>query len=191
MQSSKILQKSGKTFILKNWHNFLTLRIEMKNVVIKIFAVLLLGWYSMSIIGFDVHTCNGSGRSFVVTFIKGFTCADIHPDHVCDKASCCSSQKGSCCHEHADDHSENGFVIKSKSCCSSDYQVLDLTGTLASNDNDHFDGCGCGHCPFAGFPVCEIPPAFHENKLAAYVHEPDSGVVKACERQAALRVWRI
>ncbi len=81
--------------------------------------------------------------------------------------------------------------IGAKSCCSSDYQVLALTGTLCQNDHDHFDECGCGFCPCVGFPVHEAEELRYENNLIAYVTDPESGVGSACERQAALRVWRI
>ncbi len=167
----------------------------MKNLSIKMFTALLLVWYSMSIIGFDVHTCNGSGRSFVVTFMEGFTCADIHPEHKCDKASCCTGHHEGCCGRQVADHPDcsygDGVSIKAKSCCSNDYQVLDLTGTPAANDHENSGECGCGHCPCSGLPAFDVPALFHENILAAYIHEPDSGFGKACERQAALRIWRI
>ncbi len=159
----------------------------MKKVIIKILAVLLTVWYSVSVIGFDVHTCNGSGRSFVVTFIKGLTCEDIHPEHSCNKVSCCGGVGSSCgCGNH-----DSGFSIKAQSCCSNDYQVLALTGTVAQNDHGHLDECGCGLCPCPGVSVCESPAIFNENNLIAYVPCPESGVGTACERQAALRVWRI
>ena len=58
----------------------------MKKVCTKIFAALLVVWYLVGIIGFDMHTCNGSGRSFVVAFFEGMACEDIHPEHVCDEA---------------------------------------------------------------------------------------------------------
>ncbi len=157
----------------------------MKKVIIKILAVLLTVWYSMSIIGFDVHTCSGSGRSFVVTFIEGLTCEDIHPEHSCEKASCCADRHESRCGCH------DGETMRAKSCCSNDYQVLTLTGTVSNNDHDHFDECGCGHCPCVGLPVSGLPSIYHEDNLIAYILSPDSGVGSACERQAALRVWRI
>ncbi len=167
----------------------------MKNVVIKILAVLLTVWYSMSIIGFDVHTCNGSGRSFVATFAKGLACEDIHPEHSCEKASCCSDHHGSRCSGHVEDHSDcpfcDGMSIRAHSCCSSDYQVLALTGTVSQNDHEHLDECGCGFCPCVGFHEHEMPALYNKINLLEYVMSPDSGVRSACERQAALRVWRI
>ena len=65
----------------------------VRTVLIKLTSVLLTVWYLMSIIGFDVHTCSGSGCSFVTTFIEGMTCAEVHPEHVCDAGSCCSEAR--------------------------------------------------------------------------------------------------
>ncbi len=163
----------------------------MKNVIIKILAVLLTVWYSMSIIGFDVHTCSGSGRSFVVTFVKGLTCEDVHPDHECNKASCCADKHHEYCSCDSPVHSHGSVSVNPESCCSSDYQVLALTGTVSHNDHSHYDECACGNCPCIGFSVCDTPSLFHENEFIAYIPRPGSGVDSACERQASLRVWRI
>ncbi len=157
----------------------------MKNVIIKTLAVMLTVWYSMSVIGFDVHTCSDSGRSFVVTFIEGMTCGEIHPDDSCDAASCHGNHESCGCH-----HTE-GFSFRAKSCCSNDYQALALTGTVTAQSHDHFDECGCGHCPCVGFAVCEIPAANIANSTTAYIQGPESGAGTACERQASLHVWRI
>ncbi len=179
------------SWILKIWYIFLYLQVVMKNVIVKILAVMLTVWYSMSVIGFDVHTCSGSGRSFVVTFIEGLTCEDIHPEHSCDKASCCTSVHDGCCHGHSDHTSDKSGNITAKSCCSSDYQVLALTGTLNSQDHDHFDECICGLCPCTGLPVCETPSLYNEFNQVKHIQRPESGADSAGERLAALRVWRI
>ncbi len=163
----------------------------MRNLIVKTFAALLLVWYSMSIIGFDVHTCNGSGRSFVVTFIEGLTCEDIHPDHHCSASACCSEKHGRCSHHEDAPASHDCASIMAKSCCSSDYQVLTLTGAVSQNDHEHFDECSCGNCPCVGFCICTAPYSQYENYLIAYTCHPDSGVGSACDRQASLRVWRI
>ncbi len=165
-------------------------------MIIKILAIMLTVWYSMSIVGFDIHTCSGSGRSFVVTFIKGLTCEDVHPEHSCNKASCCGgSHSADLCSDCHSDHSDcpfcDGMSVKAKSCCSNDYQSLDLTGIPVSQDHEHFDECVCGFCPCIGFSACGLPEHYNENNLTAYIMGPDSGVGSACERQAALRVWRI
>ncbi len=167
----------------------------MKNVVIKILAVALTVWYMMSIIGFDVHTCSDSGRSFITTFIEGLACEDIHPEHSCDETAYCTEEHHECCPGHAEDHSDcpfcDGVSLVAKSCCSNDYQVLALTGTSLSESQGQHDDCACGHCPYVGFPVRETLSSSCENKKIEYIPYPDSGVVSACDRQAALRVWRI
>lgn len=115
-------------------HKFVTLQIVMKHVVIKIFSVLLCMWYTISIIGFDVHTCKGSGHSFVVTFVEGLSCGDIHPEHVCGPQSCCSHHREGGSHGH-------GAGISSSSCCSDNYQVLALAGVAGQDsgrqNSDH------------------------------------------------------
>ncbi len=187
-ESSRDILSCFEEVVLKIWCNFfLSLQDIMKNVIIKVLALLLSVWYSMSIIGFDVHTCNGSGRSFVVTFLEGLTCEEIHPEHSCDKAVCCADKSASCCCGHR----HTGDTFKAPSCCSNDYQVLALTGTVSHNDHGHYDECSCGLCPCVGFPVCERPPLSQKNNQTEYLPYPGSGVDSACERQAALRVWRI
>ncbi len=162
----------------------------MKNVFVKIFAVIMTVWYSMSIIGFDVHTCSGSGESFVVTFINGLTCQDIHPEHSCKTGACHADtpDTGCGCHHH-EASSDCSFNVKS--CCSNDYQVLSLTGTVSPNEHGHYDECGCGHCPCVGIPSDVSPVCFVENDSIDYIPDPDSGVLPAGERLAVLGVWRI
>ena len=41
----------------------------MKNFLTSLTAILLVIWYSLSVIGFDVHTCIGSGETYVATVI--------------------------------------------------------------------------------------------------------------------------
>lgn len=167
------------------------MQIEMKGVIIKVLAVVMTVWYSMSIIGFDVHTCSGSGRSFVSTFIEGLTCEDIHPEHSCSHVSCCHAEHEtqSCCGNH---HQEDkGFVIAAKSCCSNDYQVLQLTGIVPSDDqrgNDFISFSGISHAIV--HPVDVKVPSYIRT-IIAYLHEPDSGHELSDDRQAALGIWRI
>jgi hypothetical protein len=55
-------------------------------------------------------------------------CEDIHPEHHCTKGSCCSHQHGCC-------DTKVHVSVSAKSCCSSDYQVLALTGTVSDEKN--------------------------------------------------------
>lgn len=105
------------------WYDFVSLRIGMKNILTQMTALLLVLWYSLSIIGFDVHTCHSSGRSFVRVIVENMSCEDIHPED-----DCCSHEHACpCCRHEKDSEEEDG-------CCSDVYKVLSLTGERNSHD---------------------------------------------------------
>ena len=174
----------------------------VRTVLIKLTSVLLTVWYLMSIIGFDVHTCSGSGCSFVTTFIEGMTCAEVHPEHVCDAGSCCSEARdtqshsrhschGECVNSHSDSHCSGGVELRAKSCCSNDYQVLHLTGTVSSEDSRHYDECSCGHCLCVEFPLSMVPKPSATSSLFSHIHKSDSGLIAHGDVQSLLNIWRI
>ena len=49
----------------------------MRNIVMKYLAALLVVWYSLSIIGFDVHSCTKTGETFVASIAAGVSCEDM------------------------------------------------------------------------------------------------------------------
>lgn len=151
-------------------------RLYMKNIVKKYCSAILVLWYCVSIIGFDVHTCNGSGRSFLANFISGMNCADIHPGHVCGishdepcgHAARCSHYIGcsGCCHSDAsatevfaDDILAclSSEACVSSECCSDHYQVLSVTGLQQEDSHRHYDECHCGHCPCLAGQMSILP----------------------------------
>ena len=156
----------------------------MKGVVAKITALLLIVWYSMSIIGFGVHTCSGSGKSFIVTFVEGFTCEDVHPEHHCSKGSCCS-------HSHADTDSDDKLCVKSKTCCSSDYQVLALTGTVSDEKNGNDLERTLAYCWYADSCISHTDAGGICPKIVPDRYGYLSRCGRICDRQAVLNVWRI
>ena len=153
----------------------------MRNVPIRICALALCIWYLVSIIGFGVHTCMGSQRTFVTTFVTGMTCEDIHPEHHC----CCAGGCHSACSNDKD-----GYSYGTSSCCSDDFVVLSVTGTVTSSEND-FCGCCCGYCPLAA----ELPSGLHRLCLNSETHRiilpPDSGLLSSGDIQSVLGIWRI
>lgn len=192
-ETPKILQKPDKfqfssNIALCSWHNFITLQVEMKKVCTKIFAALLVVWYLVGIIGFDMHTCNGSGRSFVVAFFEGMSCEDIHPEHVCDEASCCAVEHETCCCDH---HHDSECSVSSKSCCSNDYLSLELAGTISQDDHRHYDECACGNCPCAVLHSAGTDLFAGNLTVKSYIWQLGSGVPVACDMQAVFGVWRI
>lgn len=170
----------------------------MKNVLTRLTAVLLVIWYSLSVIGFDVHTCSGSGETFVATVIGGTTCEDIHPEHHKEACSCChhghtSSQiAGSQGVSGAEgtDH-PHGTEMATRPCCSDDWQVILLTGCKTPEKHDHFDECQCGSCPC----ILDISTGYTHSRtdihsLRAF-HNPDSGKPLPPDVQQLYSIWRI
>ena len=147
----------------------------MRNMPLKICAVLLAVWYLMSIIGFGVHTCMDSQRSFVTSFISGMTCEDVHPEH-----GCCHSHEGCCSHHDEDEHEgeDDG------SCCSNEYQALDLTGTPSQDDD-------CFHALYVAEPVAQLLIIPMDLNIIKYSHGPDSGPISPGDIQSVLGIWRI
>ena len=162
----------------------------MKDRFVRFSAMLLVLWYCFSVIGFNVHTCNASGRSFVATFISGLTCADIHPGHVCDKKICSDGHQKACCQHH---HEEGALheCLHSASCCSDDHVVLAVTGCTSEDNSRHQDVPASSPIGFNG-----------SHDMASYLHP--SAVSKTCglfghtsrlivpgDLRSLLSVWRI
>lgn len=164
----------------------------MKGAFIKILAVLLTIWYSMSIIGFDVHTCKGSGRSFVTTFVEGMSCEEIHPEHGCTPLECCSHEHGSsCCHDHSHIPTQGSLAFSAGSCCSSDYQVLEITGAFAednSRTSDESAGLVAANVILDADTI-NIPVSSW--KYEPFRRRPDLGYGAKSGVLSALCVWRI
>jgi len=164
------------------WIMSAKLRIDavMKNVVRKYVAALLLIWYTLSIIGFDVHSCTRTGETFVASIAAGVSCEDIHPEHSCaGHGGCCGHDQTKCCcgHHFADD------------CCQDDFHVLTFTGTVSSEEQ-RFDS----YAQNSAVPVLEsvfenLMPDVCDISLLRF-KEPDSGITMP-DSQALLNIWRI
>ncbi len=156
----------------------------MKGRVLRFSALLLVLWYCFSVIGFGIHTCKASDRSFVATFVGGLTCADIHPDHKCDKDHCCSHASHDCC-----GHSDKGRAsIQTESCCSNDYHALVITG-CTSDDEDRDDIMS----ETVTFSAVKVVSTDFQSDIASYKyrHKPDSGPRLNVDIQSVLNIWRI
>ena len=154
----------------------------MKNVMMKISAMLLVVWYCMSVIGFDVHTCMASGESFVVTVLEGTECKDIHPEH-----TCCADAVSHCCScRHHEDASTAS--VEDPGCCQDDIQVLVLTGSRYDDDGRHHYDSVFLYPSVAVDPYSLVSP---RNFFDSLCFIPDSGLIVPGESQAFLSVWRI
>ena len=169
--------------IMKICRNFVSLQVGMKKVLVKISALVLVIWYSFSVIGFDVHTCSGSGQTFIATVISGTDCEDIHPDH--SKSPC------RCCHHNEDETHSEEDGISTRPCCSDDWQMIVLTGVRASEGHGHLDEGHCGLCPCILGLHAEI---IHSN-IDVYglraLYKPDSGDIVPLDMQRIYNIWRI
>lgn len=178
----------------------------MKDRILRISSMLLVLWYCFSVIGFDVHTCRASGRSFVATVLNGLSCEDIHPDHVCRTGhcadvshSCCNYENNSCenhghqcCNEAENsccESPEEGLCLEPQSCCSNDYQALTLTGYASDDNNRHHDG----HNP-ALLVFCPDLPAFSNHAAPSVRLHKNSSLYRpgaGGDVQSLLNIWRI
>ena len=161
-------------------HKFVSLQAMVKTVLIRIAALLVLIWYSLGIIGFDVHTCDISGRSFIAVFVEGTTCQDIHPEHGC----CHDHHECSCCHDE-----EDAFCLDTQDkCCTDEYQMLSVTGTFSDYTRDF---ALYGNLAFRCSAFCGYEAQVHGMKMkSGLIMRPGSGQMLP-DVQTVLSVWRI
>ena len=117
----------------------------MKNVFTSLTAILMVVWYSLSVIGFDVHTCSGSGETYIATVASGFTCEDIHPEY--GHSGC------SCCHAEESETASSRQELDKKPCCTDDYHVIILTGTRGGDEQRYDNAHHLAYCHL----VADVP----------------------------------
>lgn len=159
----------------------------MRKASVKIISMLMVLWYCVSIIGFDVHTCNASGRSFVSTLLSGYTCEDIHPEHSC------ISHGHDCCHDHGccshDEDCRGGDdSLESSSCCQDNISILSITGLNHNDGQRDYDAAFAGLC--AGIPAYDILPSSGDED-SVRIPISGSGLLVPGDSQAVLGIWRI
>lgn len=150
----------------------------MKNVVLKYMSALLAVWYCLSIIGFDVHSCETTGDTFVTSVLAGTTCDDIHPEHdCCSHGSCCGDHESSCCGDHDEDDD----------CCTNEIEVLDSVVVTNADEDDDVQFSQMLSCLFIESSYDVL--LFIESIESSYI--PDLGRVIQPDHQAVLNIWRI
>lgn len=170
------------------WHKFVSLRLDMKNVVLKYVSALLALWYCLSIIGFDVHSCNTTGSIFVSSVLAGTTCDDIHPEHdCCSHGACCRADKtckSSCCEHHP---AEESVICSDDDCCTNEIEVLDSAVIILADEDDHIQLSETYACLFVenNFDSILFAECFD------LLYETDSGFLRTPDSQALLNIWRI
>ena len=150
----------------------------MKKTLIAVSAMLLVVWYSLSVIGFDVHTCRDSGQTYIATVASGFSCEDIHPEtHAHTGCKCCHS------------HESETAQLDTKPCCSDDFQVIVLTGVRGSQEQEDSDSRT--HVPFVGVPYLPLYTSDVFNSDLRVFYNPRSGDIVPRDVMALYNIWRI
>ena len=172
---AKILQNHHCFSIYKN---FVSLQIRMKNVFTNMTAVLLVVWYSLSVGGFDIHTCTGSGETFIATLASGFTCEDIHPDHEKECCGCCESDEEEC----------RSQELNADPCCTDEYHAIMLTGVRGEDDDNHHGRISdfYAQAPSAGHKDSDWHQSVLESLTWIQSHK-----ISSRRTQAVFSVWRI
>jgi hypothetical protein len=148
----------------------------MKNVFFKYLSALLAVWYCLSIIGFDVHSCNTTGNIFVNSVLSGTSCDEVHPEHDCEgHGSCCCSHK--CCDN---DKADEG-------CCTNEIEVLDSESVLYAED----DLCDLFCCAVDFSYFVNDFTQLLDSEAAYVLCYPDPGERPLPDLQAVLNIWRI
>ena len=150
----------------------------MKDRVLRFSALLLVLWYCFSVIGFGVHTCNASGRSFIATFVGGLSCEDIHPEHDCTSDHADAGGHDCCCQHHASEIQEPSCCTErvhlpystEDCCCSNDYHVLSITGNTIEEDKNIIS-VELMECPV--FLSVLDAPAFKADDFYRHKYKPD------------------
>ena len=154
-------------------------------MILRFSALLLVLWYCFSVIGFGVHTCNTSGKSFVATVVSGFSCGDIHPEHNCSDHECHSDCNE--CHTCACHSCEVRTSVQSESCCTDEYHVLILTGSLSDDERGLPYDCT--------FHVIHSEPigqsVVYYSELLNSELEYDDGLIVRRGLRPLLNIWRI
>ncbi len=147
---------------------------------LKYVSALLAVWYTLSIIGFDVHACATSGNIFVNSVLGGTTCDVVHPEKDCNVHDGCS-----CCHGHDKPAAED--VLDEAGCCSNEIKVLDSDTIIISDDSDHVLHAVLSSCCYVEIHYDVQMDSFSEEVL----YYPDPGDLIGPGSQAVFNVWRI
>lgn len=157
---------------------FVHLRVKMRSMSMKISALALVLWYVICIIGFGVHTCGASQRSFLTSFVTGMTCEEVHSSdsHDCEGDHCCS-------HAHEDEEDCED--------CEDEYMNLEVTGTPQSSENDINVECQTIPVLYGVPAVADICAPLLNLEILRIMSLPDSGLIASGDIQSVLGIWRI
>lgn len=172
----------------------------MKEKFTKSFAFLMLAWYCVCLVGFDVHTCFRSGESIVSSLLVGADCEGLH--HHCEGDRHSVGESCRCgallsdsakCFSESPAGSSDLSVCPGTPCCSDDVILFDVVASGSAREDVHAHHghctCHCGFCPDgiddgmtlsdASFAPSSVPLPV-ENQL-----------LPSCVERSVISVWRL
>ncbi len=161
--------------------------MKIKGIILQAVSALMLGVYLLGIVGVDIHSCQSSGKNFVVSLWGGIDCCDIHPEADCASLCCthCHHAGNAVCGEHT--HTDKAGNSLTDDCCTDDCHYLSLTGETSHHD-DLLAQITC--------PVAEIAtPATDEASASilpwARIITPSGTGASSPDVQSLLSIFRI
>ncbi|MGN0188315.1 MAG: hypothetical protein ACI395_02245 [Candidatus Cryptobacteroides sp.] len=161
----------------------------MKEKLTQSVALLMLAWYCLCLVGFDVHTCRISGESVLSPLVVSSDCEDLHHHdshhhHSGMACRCCLPDEG---------HSDCEAIVTEDACCSDDILIPELAATESEREEVHSHHghctCHCGLCP-DGIEVGRVLLA--ASFLPSSVPIPDENpLLPSRVERSAISVWRL
>ena len=162
----------------------------MKEKLTQSFAFLMLAWYCLCLVGFDVHTCRISGERVFSPLVVSADCEDLHHH---DGHHHHSSFACGCCLP-SEEHSDCEAFVSEETCCSDDILIPELAAPDSSREevHSHHHGhctCHCGLCPDG---IEEGRTLFAASFPPSGVPVPDENLpLPSSVERSLISVWRL
>ena len=173
----------------------------MKEKFTQSFAFLMLAWYCLCLVGFDVHTCIRSGESIVSPLLVAADCEGLHHHcegdwHSCgESCHCCSRQSESAGGSLSElpAGSSDTVISQGASCCSDDVLLFDVVASGSDKEevHAHHGHCTC-HCGFCPDGIEESRTLFAASFPPSGVPVPDQNLpLPSSVERSLISVWRL
>ena len=137
----------------------------VRNGLVRFFTLFMTAWYMCCVVGFNIHTCLISNRSFLSFPYENVSCKTVHPDMDCHCSGNCANHAGT----------GNDGLSFSSFCCTNEVVALSLAGDSNVRDRNVTANaafvCSAVLPPFlvsAGTGCPEV--IFHRERIDEKVH---------------------